>query len=333
MPPHTQPPRTTRVQKPVHDEFSEDEMFSSAATSGPMPHPPQFRMPQPRMQAPPIAQAAANPLAKYFRQPGLSVKLPTNGAYIPPGGITMSPVGDVEVWPMRAADEILLKSPDALMSGIAIEKLLQSCVPAIHAPRLVSQPDLDVLLLAIRAATYGSKMGVTANCPECGTENSFDVNLPALLQNITAIPSEWPVQVTDEVIVFIRPYNMGNASRVAMAGFEETRRLQALDADPATTTEVKTKAMSASIDRLGALNFEVMADCVERIVVPEGEVDQPEIIADFMQNVSRAWVKKIEEAQKEMNGLGMDKKIACTCTKCSHEWKTELEFNPANFFA
>ena len=81
-------------------------------------------------------------LKKYYRMPGVHIRLPTNGAFMPPGSVEFTMSGDIPVYPMRGADELLLKSPDALMSGYAIEELLKSCVPAIQFPRLVSSPDL-----------------------------------------------------------------------------------------------------------------------------------------------------------------------------------------------
>ena len=99
--------------------------------------------------------AGANPLTKYFRIPGVHIKLPTHGAFMPTGSVAFTMNDEVPVYPMRGMDELLLKSPDALMNGYAIEKLIESCVPAIKFPRLISSPDLDVILMAIRAATYG----------------------------------------------------------------------------------------------------------------------------------------------------------------------------------
>ena len=67
-------------------------------------------------------QVFDDPLAKYYRMPGVHVRLPSNGAFMPPGSVQFTVTGEVPIYPMRAADELLLKSPDALMSGYAIEE-------------------------------------------------------------------------------------------------------------------------------------------------------------------------------------------------------------------
>jgi hypothetical protein len=289
----------------MEDDFNEDEMF-------------QVKTP-----------ASSNPLAKYFRVPGLNITLPSGGNYLPKGSIELTLTGEVPVFPMRAADELLLKSPDALMSGYAIEQLIESCVPAIRMPRLVAMPDLDVLLLAIRAATYGPKMEVQTKCPSCGEDNIFEADLPSILGTMQVLPPESPVRLSTDVIAYVRPYNIENGTRVSIAAFNETRKLQFADDKP---DEVKNRMINESYRVITDLNVEMMADCVTHVIVPEGAVTNKLAIREFLANVPRAWSKKIEKTLKGLNEKGIDKTLHVCCAECKHEWKTELEFDPASFF-
>lgn len=288
-------------RKHLADDFNEDDMFENSG----------------------------NPLAKYYRVPGVHVRLPTNGVFMPAGSIDLTLSGDIPVYPMRSADEMLLKSPDALMSGYAIEQLIHSCVPAIKLPRLISTPDLDVLLLAIRAATYGETITLMPVCPKCGAENQAQRNLSYLMTHMTFIERENPVRLTDEIIVYVRPYNLNNATKLGLASFEEARKLQAVE--EALASE-RTNQVSLSMQRLTSVTDEIMADCVLRIVVPEGPVTDPEMIRGFMGNISKRWTDRIQEKLEEINRLGIDKSYEITCASCDHQWKAEVEFNPSTFF-
>ena len=293
------------------DDFNEAAMFAPAALS-------------------------TNPLAKYFRIPGCHVTLPSAGAFLPPGAIELTMSGEVAVLPMKAADELLLKSPDALMSGYAIEKLLESCVPGLRTPRLISQPDLDVLLLAIRAATFGETMSLSAECPKCKEPNDFECNLPALLATAGKIPKENAVKLSNEVVAYVRPYNLHNATRIALASYEEARRLQALDMAEAKEDNVlRAREVNRSLERINLLTLEVLADCVLLIRVPGNEVRDPVAIREFIHNVKKPWVSKLEKKVAEVNGMGIQKAITAKCDneKCGHAWKTEVELDPASFFA
>lgn len=271
-----------------------------------------------------------NPLAKYYRVPGLHVRLPTKGMFMPPGSIEMTMAGDIPVYPMRSADEMLLKSPDALMSGYAIEQLMHSCVPAIKAPRLISTPDLDVLLLAIRAATYGEVITLAPTCPSCGVQNEANRNLSYLMTNMTFIDADNPVRFSDEIVVYLRPYNLENTTVLGLASFEETRKLQAVE--DAAGPE-RSRQISESMQRITALANDIMADCVVRVVVPEGPVTDRAMIREFMGNVSKVWTDRVQEKLDEINTKGIDKSYEMTCAACDHKWKAEIEFDPARFFA
>ena len=75
--------------------------------------------------------APANPLKKYYRQPKQYIKLPSGYKYYPADSIEVSESGEIAVYPMTAKDELLFKTPDALLNGEATVSVIQSCVPAI----------------------------------------------------------------------------------------------------------------------------------------------------------------------------------------------------------
>lgn len=275
----------------------------------------------------------ANPLQRYFRAPALNVTLPSKGLFFTPGSVTFNEDGTLPVYPMRAADEYLLKTPDALLSGLAVEKLIESCIPAISRPKEVSTCDLDAILLAIRAATYGEKMDVDAVCPKCGEENSFECDLPGVLATMTYDDEETCVRLDETLIAYVRPYNFANATRVSMATFEETRKVQALEQDEAASEEAKKAQLATSMDRITSLTSSLIANCVIKVVTPEGEVTNPVFIKEFMGEITKAWHGKIEKRIDRFNTIGIDKTVEAHCGKCGHDWKTHIEFDPATFFA
>jgi hypothetical protein len=270
-----------------------------------------------------------NPLSKYFRTPGLHVSLPTKGKFMDEGEIEFTMNGEIPVYPMRAADELLLKSPDALMSGYAVEKLVESCVPAVKNPRNLSTVDLDVILLAIRAASFGEEMDIEARCPHCSTMNSYSVNLPQILSTLPQNDFDNEVRLNDDLVVSVRPYTLEIATKIAVTAFNEARNVQAAEAGP---EETRQSSVSESFKRLTDLNNEMIVESIQSIATPDGVVGDSEMIGEFIENASRAFVKKIDQKLKDINSLGMDKNIHLTCSECSEEWDTKIEFDPTSFF-
>ena len=74
---------------------------------------------------------SSNPLAKHFRQPALYIKLPSSGRFWPDGSIEIPLNGEIPVYPMTAKDEIMIRTPDALLNGAGTVSVIQSCCPNI----------------------------------------------------------------------------------------------------------------------------------------------------------------------------------------------------------
>ena len=123
-----------------------------------------------------IGTQESNPLKKYYRQPKQFVRLPSNYKYYKPGTIQVPESGEVAVFPMTAKDELLFKTPDALLNGEATVRVIQSCIPAITNAWEMPALDIDTCLVAIRMATYGTKMQVKVFVPKA----------PAVVTNISA---------------------------------------------------------------------------------------------------------------------------------------------------
>jgi len=104
-----------------------------------------------------------NPLQKFFRQPKVYVSLPSKGLYYEPGSL-IGDYNNVPVFAMSGMDEIIMKTPDALFTGEATAKVIESCCPYIKNAKTMPSIDIDALLIAIRIATFGEKMTVTQTC-------------------------------------------------------------------------------------------------------------------------------------------------------------------------
>jgi hypothetical protein len=283
----------------------------------------------------PQPTAPTNPLSKYFRAPGLQITIPTGGRFFPEGMYTPETDGSLTIYPMRAADELLLKNPDALMSGHAVESLLRSCVPGIGAPSLVSTPDLDVLMLAIRAATYGEGMSMEAVCPKCETSNEFDLHLPTVLNTAKPLTDDTTVRLSDDVLVEVCPYNLRASTRLSHAGFEESRRLQGVEMEnPEMSSERRSAEMNKSMERITQLTNSLVSDSIISVVTPDDRVTDRAYISEFYNEAPSAWAKKIEKKVEELNEAGIEKTIKIECSKdsCRHQWSTGIEFDPSSFF-
>lgn len=274
-----------------------------------------------------------NPLAKYYRAPGISVKLPSGGRYQPEGNITFAPDGSLPVLPMRGADEILMKSPDALMSGHAIESCVKSCVPSVANVQALPACDVDAILLAVRASTYGDTMDIECTCPQCKTEQQLTLSITGLLDMAVPLAEEYPVRLLPELIVYLRPFSMKISTEISTMAFQEARKMQMLEQAEHLTDEQKQKEINISLDRVNRMNTEAVVNSIDMVVTPDGTVHDINIIREFVGNISAEWIKKLETQLQAINSAGVQKTQKIVCHKCDTEFDTSVEFDPSSFFA
>ena len=75
-----------------------------------------------------------NPLAGYFRQPKLYVKLPSGGQFYPEGSLDRSQIDEYPVYAMTAKDELMFKTPDALLNGQATVEVIRAVFLLLKNP-------------------------------------------------------------------------------------------------------------------------------------------------------------------------------------------------------
>jgi len=108
-----------------------------------------------------------NPLMDFARKVECSVKLPSNGGWYDSDNITFNQIGEVDIKPMLPNDEMMVVNPESLISGNSIIEIIKSCCPGIKKPEELYYPDINVLLLGIKKATYGKEHTQEYICPKC----------------------------------------------------------------------------------------------------------------------------------------------------------------------
>lgn len=275
-----------------------------------------------------------NPLSQYYREPGIFIKLPSQGNFNEEDDIEFSVTGEVEVYPLTAKDELWLKNPDALANGESIEKILKSCAPGIKSIRTLPTSDVSVLLLGMKFATYGQELTLTSKCPKCKTENHFSVDINELLSNMNFLKSEYVVELSNGIKVWCKPHTYDCTTQMAIITFEEAKLMQILDAQ-GVSDEEKKHAVSQAFAKIQDTGFYITAQSIIKVVTPdEKTVKDTDQIYDWLCNISIKSYNQIKDKITEINETGIPKSVTLTCAneKCKHEYPVDVTFDPSNFF-
>lgn len=278
----------------------------------------------------PARKAAGNPLANYFRQPKLYIRLPSHGAYYGAGSLDVSQNEEYAVYAMTARDELMFKTPDALMNGQATVEVIKSCIPAIKDPWLMPSIDLDAVLIAIRIATYGESMEVSTECPSCNHRNEYGLDLIRYLDHASQFEYKNKVQV-GELTIHLRPYNYREITKAAVKTFEQ-QKLIAVVTDNSLSEEEKVEKFGEGFVRLTELTVDVVVNCIDSIETPDGNVDDKKMIKEFMENTTSQVFNMVNDQITEMKELMTLKSQDVKCAECEHEFNVELTMDQTNFF-
>jgi hypothetical protein len=296
-----------------------------------------------------------NPLKDKIRNVKMYVRLPSAGRYNKDGIEFVNNGTEVPVRAMTAKDELLLRNPDALLNGDAVEKLVVSCIPEIHNVRETPMNDVDTLLLAIKYATYGDKFEFSTKCPKCSTENKIEKSIRDMIGTATDLPETNVLKLESDIELYLKPYSFENSNRANLMDFESQKRLayiqstyQKIDGtDPKQiegAEKIARSEMSQLFDGMADFTLNLMVDSIVQIIltrdVANGEqmktvVTNKDHIKDYVWNLDPETVEKIKEKMKEVMKYGVDKNTHITCENeaCKHEWDMEVGFDQSNFFA
>jgi len=285
----------------------------------------------------PQQQPAINPLMGMMRQPKIYIRLPSGGNFWPEGSLVSPESGEFPVYSMTAKDELSLKIPDALMNGQAVVDVIQNCMPNIKNAWQCPNLDLDVILIAIRIATYGEYMTVPINVAEFNSE--YQVDLRRLVDQLqTQITWTEEVPINEDLTVYVRPINYKTMTSSALQTFETQKIIQLVN-DDSVSEEDKIKAFKESFTKLNQLTIGIINDSVYHIESSQGATSDPKFINEFLTNTDKEIFDKIKlhiETLRENNTA--KPMVIDTTDEMREAGVTEdqisvpIQFDPSNFF-
>lgn len=273
----------------------------------------------------------SNPLAGYFRHPAIYLRLPSQGRFWPDNSLNLPANSEIPVYPMTTKDEIMLKTPDALLNGSGVVNVIQSCCPNIVDAWVTPSVDVDAILIAIRIATYGHAMEFNTNCPHCKEENSHALDLRIALESISC-PDYSNKIVFNDIKIKLKPQPYFTANKSSMISFEEQKIIETLN-NAEVPDEVKAVEITKSMQRLTDISIDTVTDSTDYIEMSDGTiVTSRDHLREFYSNVENKLVKQIQATLAEINDKSQLKPRVVACSSCEKEYQVPILFDYSNFF-
>lgn len=277
---------------------------------------------------------AMNPLAKYTKIEELSTKLISNAVIPYSEGVLGSKSVKCGICARSARDEMTLNTPDMLLSGESVSRVIENCVPNIIDADGLYVNDIEQLLIAIKVASKETTYDVNVECPECHKEGRFERDLSFLLETASVFEEVPTVNLDNGLTLEFRPLTWKEYSDFAERMFAEQQKSKYLEG-AGIEEEEKIKLFGEIFEKMAQLNFDMIAGVINKIITPDGdEVTEKEFIVEWLGQQSKAVIKVIKEKMDEVLEVGIAHTMEVECSECSHQWEIEgLKYDPSHFFA
>jgi len=255
-----------------------------------------------------------NPLLERVKIPGASYRLPSGGLFYTDEELDMSSAkdGEVHVYPMNALDEIVIRSPDKILNGMAIAEVFKRCIPEIKQPAKLFAKDVDFLMMALRHVTYGPTidMSYTHTC-EGAKEHQYTINIDEFISSAksidpTTINEQFTVTVPNGQIVKLHPIRFRDVIEIMQSSkYDQTQ--------------------SSSVQRQ-------IFDTLVTVIASVDEVTDKAMIYEWVTTVPSQWFRQISESIDKNSDWGPKTIKTVKCLDCKAEIELELPLNPILFF-
>jgi hypothetical protein len=271
---------------------------------------------------------ANNPLQQYFRQPKIFINLPSQGVYNKPGSL-QGEVSNMPVFGMTGMDEILMKTPDALLTGESTVKVMQSCCPSIIDGWEVTNLDFNLILTAIRIATFGNTINVGHKCSGCGTENEFQIDLTRVVDYFAHCNYDNKV-VYKNLVIKTKPLTYKQITDFALRNFQLQQRLN--QNIVLTDEEEKKKNFSELFEQLAELQNEIFTEGIEQVTVDNTVVNEKEYIREWLANCDRDAYEDIKTTILKNQEIYSSPEHDVECSECGKAAKITVDLDQTSFF-
>lgn len=271
-----------------------------------------------------------SPLKKYRRQPKIYINLPSRGKYYGANVVNNSAFTEMPVFSMTANDEILFKTPDALINGQATAQNIRSCIPSILDPMNLVTLDIDHILLGIRMATYGPSLAITSKCKHCDHENKYDIDIQKILDYFNTLEYSDTLHI-ENFVVKIRPLTYREYTELQQRNTALTRALRVQAPKIKDETE-RAEFQNRTLQQIATIAVEFIFASIYSITVDGVEETNKLEIKEFLDDNDITFynqIKKHIEAQVEKWNIPNQR---VQCEECEKENTVVVRVDQSDFF-
>lgn len=274
--------------------------------------------------------------------PGETIRLPSLGKFYTATKKELSDDvvnGEIVLHPMNMTDELLMKSPDMLFQGTAIDRVFRRCAPQILRPLDLLTADVDFILTHLRRISFGPYIDVKFTC-----------------QNKHAVPEEGKKKKGKSGEEESTVCGHEQEARVPLEYFtSQTKEITIEDITNNFILHTETDKRTVSLKPITFNDFLIMqqitpdslldADTMENYIlssvaavinsvddIVNNSEENRRFIMEWLAALPRSDSQLILDKIKNVQDWGPSFQYKVACSKCNHVNDLSTELNPTAFF-
>ena len=196
--------------------------------------------------------------------------------------------------------------------------------------------DLLVVLLGIRAASYGKNLEVDIKCTECNHINQMAVDSNVLLSKVEENDTDPNVILDNNFIVEVKPYTIEDRTRLQIQQVKQQAIVQQLVQAEEQGEEKMQEQFGKTFVEIAELTVELIARCIRSVHLPEKGSDpitEYQDIFDWLKIITKKDYDDKRGRVEQLSENTLDTNFDSKCLECGKDYKTNIELDIAGFFA
>lgn len=262
-----------------------------------------------------------NPLlSRVHRIPGETIRLPSLGKFYNDGELSEDTVnGEILIHPMTMTDELMMKSPDLLFQGTAIDRVFTRCSPNIKRPMDLLTSDVDFILTHLRRISFGPNIDVKFKCEKTTCNHEQEVSVP--LEYFISESKEIDVEYFEEKFVVHTKIDPREVLLKPIT-FREFLKIQQFTVESLDDPDVmKDFVLDSFVSVIKSVD-----------TIENNSEENRQFIKEWIDAIPREDSSIIVEGVKNIQDWGPTFSYKVKCGECSHENTLSTELNPTAFF-
>ena len=270
-------------------------------------------------------------LKKHTRQPKIFIDLPSNGQFYDNTVLQDMQTTQIPVYGMTAMDEIMLKTPDALFTGEATVRVIQSCIPTILNPWRLIGYDMDYVLIAIRMASYSDALPLETTCANCETKNTNEIKLSYLLDSFSTYKSHESFML-NELTVNLAPIDYKTHTGFQQEQYTLERQVAQIQVGGKEQNLEKEKMLQELLNQMTNIQLRLSVAYIDNITDGTDKEADSKKILEFISNNDAKFYKDLQVKINDISQSWQLPTFDVDCQECDNKYKAKINLDYSSFF-